>query len=243
VSKTQRRRTSEIENDLRYVEGIIYPTELQQEILHHLCTTTKANYKTLTKQTGRDRITILQSIESLIHFRYVEKERDDPQKEKSKLTFLPTLKGVACLWKSSFIDLNFSERSFDLDRWKHTFDLKEMIKMKKENEITMYLEFVKDVFNLDDQEPMVSRLFNYIEYNYLKLEEQDVERKKLIKTSFIMGMLELARRDYSATKLLDKKVVQWLTKLFSKEELNEFKELFVRTKKNLTTVIERFPVS
>ena len=110
------------------------------------------------------------------------------------------------------------------------FDLKEMIKLKKkEDEITTYLEFVKDVFKFEHQKPMLSRLFNNVKYNYMRL-----EKRKLIKESFTMGMLELAQRgDYDATRLFNEKGVQLLTKLYSKEELNEFKELFVRTKQNL----------
>ncbi len=235
VSRMPRRRTSEIEDVPPHAEAIISLTDwlgtegggptLQGKILRHLCTTANANYKTLTKEIGRDRITILQSIESLIKYSYVEKERDNPQKEKSKLTFLPTLKGVAGLW------LEFR------------FDLKKMIKLKKEDEITMYLEFVKDIFKYGHQKPMLSRLFNDIKYNYMNLEKGYASKRKLIKSSFAKGILELVQRsDYDATTLFNEKGVERLIKLYSKEELNEFKELFIRTKQNLTTVIGRFPV-
>jgi hypothetical protein len=235
LSRTQR-RTSKIEEVPPYAEAIISLTDffgtegggptLQGKILRHLCTTANANYKTLTEEIGRDRITILQSIESLIKYRYVEKERINPEKEKSKLTFLPTLKGVAGLWQE------------------FPFDLKQMIELKKDDEITRYLEFIKDVFRLEEhQKPMVSRLFNDIKYNYMNLEKGYASKRKLIKDSFAEGILELAqRRDYDATRLFNEKGVERLKKLYSKEELNEFKELFVRTKQNLTTVIGRFPV-
>jgi hypothetical protein len=234
VSKDARRRASEIKEEaLQYFRAVVNlkdlqggPT-LQGKILQHLCTTANANYKTLTKEIGRDRITILQSIESLIKYHYVEKERNNPQKEKSKLTFLPTFKGIACLW------LAFQ------------FDLKEMIKLKKQDDkIIMYLEFVKDLFKGEShQRPMLMWLFSHIELMYMRLEREDTGKRKLIKESFTMGILELVRRgDYDATRLFNEKGVQWLTKLYSKEELNEFKELFVRIKQNLTAVIERLPV-
>jgi hypothetical protein len=57
-----------------------------------------------------------------------------------------------------------------------------------------------------------------------------------------MSLSAALRSDYDATKVFTEKAVQWLTKLYSKEELNEFKELFVRTKKNLTTIIDKLPV-
>jgi hypothetical protein len=235
LSRTER-RTNKIEEIPPYPEAIISLTDffgtegggptLQGKILRHLCTTANANYKTLTEEIGRDRITILQSIESLIKYHYVEKERDNPQKEKSKLTFLPTLKGLAGLWQE------------------FPFDLKQMIKLKKEDEITRYLEFVRDVFKLEEhQKPMLSRLFNDIKYNYMNLEKGYASKRKLIKDSFAKGMLELVqRRDYDATRLFNEKGVERLKKLYSKEELNEFKELFVRTKQNLTIVIGEFPV-
>jgi hypothetical protein len=223
---------SEIENVLMYVGAVINLKELQGgptlqgKILRHLCTTANANYKTLTKEIGRDRITILQSIESLIKYHYVEKKRDNPQKEKSKLTFMPSLKGIACLWLA------------------FPFDLKEMIKLKKEDEITAYLEFVKVAFKFEHQRAMLKWLFSHIEINYLGLYMKgDASKRKLIKESFTMGILELVERtDYDATGLFNEKDVKQLTKLYSKEELNGFKELFVRTKQNLTAVIERFPV-
>jgi len=239
LSKQSHRKTSKIEDVSQYyalciinltdglgTEGKIGDPTLQGKILRHLCTTANANYKTLTKEIGRDRITILQSIESLIKYRYVEKERDNPQNEKSKLTFLPTLKGLAGLYQE------------------FPFDLKQMIKLKKDDEITRYLEYVKDIFRLEEhQRPMLSRLFNDIKYNYMNLEKGSASKRKLIKDSFAEGILELAqRRDYDASRLFNEKGVERLKKLYSKEELNEFKELFVRTKQNLTTVIGRFPV-
>jgi hypothetical protein len=90
---------------------------------------------------------------------------------------------------------------------------------------------------------MLDWLFRHIEIMYMRLERGDTSKRKLIKESFAMGILELVQRsDYDATRLFNEKGVQWLTKLYSKEELDEFKELFVRTKQNLTTLIERLPV-
>jgi hypothetical protein len=77
----------------------------------------------------------------------------------------------------------------------------------------------------------------------MNLEKEYTSKRKLIKDSFAKGILELAqRRDYDATRLFNEKGVERLKKLYSEEELNECKELFVRTKQNLTTVIGRFPV-
>ena len=219
-------KTSKIEDSLRQdIPIIIVPTDLQRKILHHLCTSINASYETLTKEIGRDRTTILQSIESLIKYHYVEKKKNNPQKEKSKLSFLPTLRGVACFW-SYF-----------------PFDIKELIKIEKEDEITMYLEFIKDIFKFEHQTPLLRRLFTNIERNYLNIEKDGAAKKRLIKESFIMGILELSqRKDFDAMKLFNKKGVQWLTKLYSKEELNEFKVFFARTTQNLTIAIHCLPV-
>jgi hypothetical protein len=69
-------------------------SELQARILKHISTTPNANYKTISKETGRDRITILQSLRPLIRHRYIRPEKLNPNQVKSKLVFRPTEKGI-----------------------------------------------------------------------------------------------------------------------------------------------------
>jgi hypothetical protein len=157
-----------------------------------------------------------------------EKKSDlfNPEHPKSMLIFAPTLRGVATAW--SFF----------------RFDVKDMIKMKKEDEITKYLEFVRNVFGFRQQIPMLRRLFNTIEREYLMVQEEgSASKKRLVNESFTNGILELMQlEDYDVTRLFNNKSNQWLHKLFSQIELRGLKEFFVRTEKNLISTIEKFPV-
>ena len=70
-------------------------TKLQEKSLRHISKTSNADYKTISKATDRDRITILQSLQPLIKHNYVYKEKIEPHLIKSKLIFKPTHKGMA----------------------------------------------------------------------------------------------------------------------------------------------------
>jgi hypothetical protein len=215
-----------IDDMIRRIPVLLSPTELQGKILCHICTMKNASYDTLIRATGKDRITILQSIESLIKYHYIEKEKVHPEHEKSKLIFIPTLRGKASAW--SYFGL----------------DIKDTIETKQVDEITDYIGFIKDVFRDRQQKPMLNRLFNTIEREYLDIEQEGPDTKrKLIKECFTEGILELVQQeDYNATELFNNKGIQWLNKLYSHRELKEVKELLVRTNKNLTSTIERFRV-
>lgn len=82
-------------------------SDLQEKILVHVCTTTNADYKTISKETDRDRITILQSLQGLFRRHYVDKKKILPQYEKSKLIFSPTPKGI--IYSLAFLNLDFKE--------------------------------------------------------------------------------------------------------------------------------------
>src|SRR2546428_5357535 len=69
-------------------------SELQEQILRHVCKTKNSSYKTISKETDRDRITILQSLQPLMKRHYLVAEKIDPSLKKSKLVFKPTDKGV-----------------------------------------------------------------------------------------------------------------------------------------------------
>lgn len=215
--------------DVKLIERvpiILVPTELQRKILRHICMTANAGYESLTRDIGRDRTTILESIESLIKHHYVEKQKISPANPKSKLIFVPTLRGVAIAW--SFFG----------------FDIKKVVNMKKgEDEITRYLIFVKDIFSYANQRPMLEHLFRAVGRDYLEIEQGGRNAKQmLIKESFTRGLLELIRQSgYEVSKLFNERGIRWLNELYSQEELSEFKELLVRMEKNLTVIVEKFP--
>lgn len=69
-------------------------TQLQMNILNRVCRTKAADYNSLTEGTKRNRVTILQSIQSLIKRRLINEERQNPHHSKSKRIFKPTDRGV-----------------------------------------------------------------------------------------------------------------------------------------------------
>ena len=87
-------------------------TELQQKILSHIGRTYGANYRTLVEDLQRNRITILQSVESLIKHQYVAKKQISPDESYiiyqrvgtiSSVIFLLTHKGIGATWLRGFV--------------------------------------------------------------------------------------------------------------------------------------------
>ena len=85
---------------------ISFFTDLQKKIVRHVGTNNKASYKTLIKDIGKDRITIMQCLNSLIEWRYIDKKKINPDFEKSKLIFSLTSKGIAAAWLRRVISLD-----------------------------------------------------------------------------------------------------------------------------------------
>lgn len=80
---------------------------LQLEILKHIIQTEKPDYKTISKEVDRDRITIRQSIESLSKKQCIISEPINPNIKKSKLTFKPTIKGLVI--GLGYLDIKFDQ--------------------------------------------------------------------------------------------------------------------------------------
>jgi hypothetical protein len=72
----------------------IINSKLQENILKHIILTEQPNYTTISTELKRNRLTISQSIDSLIKKQCITKEPINPLKEKSKLIFRPTIKGL-----------------------------------------------------------------------------------------------------------------------------------------------------
>jgi predicted transcriptional regulator len=114
-------------------------TELQQKILEHICKTKNADYKTISKATDRDRITILQSLQPLMKGHYVSKEKVVPENEKSKLIFKPTQKGM--VYSLAFLNVNVD------DVLKSYQDI---------CQITNYTEFIKSISDYQLRDNLVN---------------------------------------------------------------------------------------
>lgn len=224
ITNTRQPDNPHFSNIRRRIPILLIMSDLQSDILKHICTTLNASYKTLLEGINKDRITILQSVESLIEYRYVEKIRVNPRHKKSRLVFIPTHKGIS----HAYLTLGV--------------DIKKMIKAK-DDEISMYVEFIKEIFKHSQHKQMLEPMFSKLERGYLEIYEDNADKKKeLVKECFRIGLLEVAQyRDYNTRVLFNSNSIRWLKKLFSNEELKNLKEILVQTRNNLTSTIERFP--
>ena len=97
-------------------------SDLQMNILKHVILTEQPDYKTISKEVDRDRITIRQSIESLSKIQCIISEPINPNKKKSKLIFKPTIKGLVI--GLGLLDIKFdqiknnAEKVTNLDTYK-----------------------------------------------------------------------------------------------------------------------------
>ena len=77
-------------------------SSLQHNIIQYLTLNPKADYKDISKYVDKDRITIKQSIDTLIKKNYIKKEKVYPDRERSKLVFNLTHKGL--IYSFAFLD-------------------------------------------------------------------------------------------------------------------------------------------
>jgi hypothetical protein len=197
---------------------------LQLKILRHICTTPSSSYKTLTEETGRNRITVLHSLKSLLKHRYIEEQKLNPKRSKSKLVFVPTIKGISFAWVNLKLKIN-------------------VMVLPSDDQIANYIQYVKEAFGNSQQQQMLDRLFSEFQYRHLELENvKSSTKKEIIKDCFCRGLLELVRQnDHSSKTLGSKASMKWLNRIFSPEELGDIKKILTSTRDNLTITIQQFP--
>jgi DNA-binding PadR family transcriptional regulator len=191
-----------------------------------VCMRRDADYKTLSKTTDRDRITLLQSLQSLMKHRLVYSEKDNPNRVKSKLIFKPTHKGRA--YASTFLEM-------DLEHIRNAqFD---------DDERRKYRDFIKQVANpagrkrnerLMTKDLLLENLFQD-DGNILDIDKflNQLSRVKLLKfvrsTNFDFDEL------FGATGAIDLKAIS------TPSELKEFKGLLTKLRDNLDSTIKSLP--
>ena len=158
-------------------------TNLQNQILVHICKTKDADYKTISKETDRDRITILQSLQSLMKRHLVNKEKVEPDKQKSKLIFKPTLEGMA--YSIAFLDTAYDN----------------VLKAHSEAvRLTTYYEFVKDISYPIQRNRILQHITRKLVENNLfddkgEIIASNARRNDIFKESFRSGLLELTTKE------------------------------------------------
>lgn len=201
-------------------------TELQQKILSDIGTTYRASYNTLGGDLHRNRITIRQSVESLIKYKYVEKEKIFPEQPRSMLIFKLTHRGIATTWLRGFLG---------------TKDIVKNLQYRDDN-ITKYIKTVYSIFAPSQHKQMLEPIFTKLEWSHTGFEEEERSRG-LIKDSFLTGILKLAfENNYDPNVLFNKANVVHLKRLFSHEDLKRFRETLKVGRDNITSTIKKFPV-
>jgi hypothetical protein len=201
-------------------------SQLQQKILRLICTMNNVSYKTLMEKTNRDRVTILQSIESLIKYNYIQKQKINPEYEKSKLIFKPTHLGKHVAW-------------IDLD-----IPLEDIMKIEGDEEIVNYLEFIKDIRDPSQRKVLIdplSTILTSLAAWTSKGRLEPNQKTNIIKEGLKKGLLELVQnKNYDAKNLLNERSISWLKKLFTPQQIREIRDFILQVRDNLTRTNERF---
>jgi predicted transcriptional regulator len=159
-------------------------TELQEKILEHVCKTKNADYKTISKATDRDRITILQSLQPLMKGHYVSKEKVVPHHEKSKLIFEPTQKGM--IYSLAFLNVKVDDVIKSYQDICQITSYTEFIKsisdgQLRNNLVKEYAKLIAEQNAFDDK----GNIKKYFEGDYYA--KDDVFREKVLQESISKG--------------------------------------------------------
>jgi hypothetical protein len=206
-----------------------YPlTSLQEKIIRILTTHSGVTYKALIEKIRKDRITLLQSIESLILQDYVEKQKINPEFERSKLVFRPTLVAKHYAWHTLGVDIE------------------DILRIEGDQDILNYFELIKDISDpLQRQkfiEPLTLIITSYGTWESKGKIDPELKRDS-IKKGFHNGITELVQRSKNdIEKFFNQKNEEQLRKLFSVAELKEFKNLFEIMGNNFIKSSRKIPV-
>jgi hypothetical protein len=203
----------------------IITTELQEKILRHICKTRDADYKTISKETNKDRITILQGLQPLIRRHYVYKQKIDPNRIKSKLIFKPTQKGIAYAIAYLGVDSNHIMKAQD-----------------DASQITKYNQFIGQINDSKLRKLLAeSMMTKLIEYDLFddKGMMKITSRQDMINQGFQMALLEQAKDKDFSHNLFNPQSINLFIKIFSPDELNDLKEFLIKIKNNLDSTIKQ----
>jgi len=199
---------------------------LQENILRMVCTRDNVTYKMLIEETHRDRITILQSVNSLIKQNYITKQKEHPEHEKSKLTFKPTHSG----------------KQVAVFRMK--VSLEEILIAEKDKDISSYFNVIKDITDATQRDLFVlplERLLTLPITIDTEIRRRQI-RKNILKEALKKGLQEAVQnQDYNASSLVNERSLRRLKELLSPTEIRHLKNSLSITRNNLTETIEKLP--
>jgi predicted transcriptional regulator len=204
----------------------VLTTELQEKILKHICETRNADYKTISKATGRDRITILQSLQPLMKRQYIYKQKIDPNRIKSKLIFKPTDKGK--YYALAYLDPDYEDM------------------IKANLDVSKYTEFIKSIPDYTKRKELMYNTAKLaIEHNIFDKKGKLIgsgSREEIFQKGFRLALLESARNEgFDAKSYFNIQSIESLSKITTPEELKEIKGYFMNMRNNLDLIIKQFP--
>jgi predicted transcriptional regulator len=200
-------------------------SDLQKEILKHVCMRKNADYKTLSKATDSDRITLLQSLQSLINHRLVKKQNTSADR-RIKLVFKPTPRGRA--YASTMLKMDLDDiRSAQSD----------------DNERRRYDEFIKQVPNPSERKRNERRVMGDLLQENLFDENGNIpDIDKLLNQLLRTRLLKFIRiKNFDLNELLGTRGTKELKEISTKSELKEFKKLLTSLRDNLDSSIKCLP--
>jgi hypothetical protein len=183
------------------------------------------------KETSRDRVTVAQSVNSLVYDHYVTKDKINPEYEKSKVVIRPTFLGKHCC--VDFLKVN----------------LEDILKAEDNEQISAFLAFIKDSHPYQREKlikPLKELYFVLHASSGLLINNMPIGKDETIKDelkrALKTGISELVQdEDYDAKKLLNKRSIESLKKAFSSSEIKELRQSLRQMKKNIIATADRFP--
>jgi DNA-binding MarR family transcriptional regulator len=182
-------------------------SSLQHNIIQYLTLNPNADYKAISKYVDKDRITIKQSIDTLIKKRYVKKEKVYPDRERSKLVFNLTHKGL--IYSITFLEEKINNLKNLKDNQFQEF-LKYLIEIPKPKEFerfkaTICLGFMNyDLFRDDgnmiceNEYDITKQMFRIFLLHKTEDKNFDIEKLLLPEESGF----DFMRKNYNSNQLL-----------------------------------------
>lgn len=201
-------------------------TDLQKKILKNVCMRKNADYRTLSKATDRDRITLLQSLQSLIKRRLVEKENTNVDRRRIKLIFKPTDKGKI-----------YASTSLGIDR--------DAIRNAQYDDIERmrYDEFIEQVPNQAERKRIERRVMeDLLQENLFQDDGNIPDMDKLLNQLLRVRLLKFVKsRNFDINEQFTPVGTNTLKAISAPGEIKEFKKHLILLRKNLESTIKSLP--
>jgi hypothetical protein len=123
--------------------------------------------------------------------------------------------------------------------------LEDIMKLEEDEQITNYLEFIKNITDPLQQTEFLEQLSDLLTSPRAWTSEGKIkpdEKREIIIDGFKEALLELFKnKNYDAKNLFNNKNIKWFQKLFTSNEIKEIKEDILQVVDNANLTIERFP--